>query len=125
METRPDNILIYATSNRRHLIKETWSDRNDMEYENDIHRSDTMEEKLSLAARFGVSINYSVPNRKEFQDIVMGLARRQLRGAIDEATLLAEANRWELRHGGISGRTAQQFINYLAGKESPDHDNPG
>lgn len=125
VETRPDNILIYATSNRRHLIKETWSDRNDMEYENDIHRSDTMEEKLSLAARFGVSINYSVPNRKEFQDIVMGLARRQLRGTIDEATLLAEANRWELRHGGISGRTAQQFINYLAGKESPDHDNPG
>ena len=125
VETRPDNILIYATSNRRHLIKETWSDRNDMEYENDIHRSDTMEEKLSLAARFGVSINYSVPNRKEFQDIVMGLARRQLRGAIDEATLLAEANRWELRHGGISGRTAQQFINYLAGKEPPDHDHPG
>ena len=125
VETRPDNILIYATSNRRHLIKETWSDRNDMEYENDIHRSDTMEEKLSLAARFGVSINYSVPNRKEFQDIVMGLARRQLRGAIDEATLLAEANRWELRHGGISGRTAQQFINYLAGKESPGHDYPG
>ena len=78
-----------------------------------------------LAARFGVSINYSVPNRKEFQDIVMGLARRQLRGAIDEAALLAEANRWELRHGGISGRTAQQFINYLAGKEPPDHDHPG
>ena len=48
VETKPENILIYATSNRRHLIKETWNDRNDMEYENDLHRSDTMEEKLSL-----------------------------------------------------------------------------
>ena len=63
VESRPDNVLIYATSNRRHLIKETWSDRNDMEYENDIHRSDTMEEKLSLAARFGVSINFNAPNK--------------------------------------------------------------
>ena len=70
VETRPDNILIYATSNRRHLIKETWNDRNDMEFEGELHRSDTMEEKLSLAARFGVTINYSAPNRKLFHDIV-------------------------------------------------------
>ena len=58
VETRPGNVLIVATSNRRHLVKETWKDKSDMEFENDIHRSDTMEEKLSLAARFGCSICY-------------------------------------------------------------------
>ena len=123
VETRPDNILIYATSNRRHLIKETWSDRNDMEFENDVHRSDTMEEKLSLAARFGVAISYSIPNRQQYHDIVKGLAERQLHTGLSEEELLLLANRWELRHGGVSGRTAQQFINYLAGKESMDDGN--
>lgn len=53
LASRPGNVRIYATSNRRHLIRETWKDRGDMEYENEVHRSDTMEEKLSLAARFG------------------------------------------------------------------------
>ena len=121
VETRPDNILIYATSNRRHLIKETWSDRSDMEHQNDVHRSDTMEEKLSLAARFGCSINYSAPNRQLYHDIVNGLAERQLNLNMSEDELLLLANRWEIRHGGISGRTAQQFINYLAGKECREH----
>ena len=121
VETRPDNILIYATSNRRHLIKETWSDRSDIEHQNDVHRSDTMEEKLSLAARFGCSINYSAPNRQLYHDIVKGLAERQLNLNMSEDELLLLANRWEIRHGGISGRTAQQFINYLAGKECREH----
>ena len=66
VETKPDNILIYATSNRRHLIKETWNDRSDMETDNGMHRSDTMEEKLSLVNRFGVTINYSKPSQKEY-----------------------------------------------------------
>ena len=123
VETRPDNILIYATSNRRHLIKETWSDRNDMEHQNDVHRSDTMEEKLSLAARFGCSINYNAPNRQLYHDIVKGLAERQLNLNMTEQELLLLANRWEIRHGGISGRTAQQFINYLAGKECQNDGN--
>lgn len=123
VETRPDNILIYATSNRRHLIKETWSDRNDMEFSDDMHRSDTMEEKLSLAARFGVTINFSAPNRKLYHDIVKAIAERQLNIQMNEEQLLAEANRWELRHGGISGRTAQQFINFLEGKEPENNGN--
>ena len=118
VETRPDNILIYATSNRRHLIKETWNDRNDMEFEKDMHRSDTMEEKLSLSARFGVTINFNAPNRKLFHDIVKELAKRRPNIQIGEEELLNLANRWEIRHGGISGRTAQQFINYLEGRES-------
>lgn len=115
VETKPDNILIYATSNRRHLIRETWRDRSDVEQDGDIHRSDTMEEKLSLANRFGVTIGYYKPSRQEFYDIVTGLAKRNGLD-ISEEELRQEADRWELYHGGISGRTAQQFVNYLLGK---------
>ena len=115
VETRPDNILIYATSNRRHLIKENWSDRDDMEHNNGMHRSDTMEEKLSLVNRFGVTICYSKPSQKEYFHIVTELSRRA--GIkMEEKELCAKANQWELSHGGISGRTAQQFVNYLLGK---------
>ncbi len=117
VETKPDNILIYATSNRRHLIKETWNDRNDLESNNGLHRSDTIEEKLSLVNRFGCQISYSKPSQKEFFDIVIGLARKNNVKMTDEE-LMVEANKWELSHGGISGRTAQQFINYcLGGRE--------
>ncbi len=114
VEPRQDNVLIYATSNRRHLIRETWNDRTDMEHHGDIHRSDTVEEKLSLSARFGVAINYNAPTPKEFQAIVLALAQRQgIR--MDEKELLALANTWEVRHGGFSGRVAQQFVNYAEG----------
>lgn len=116
VETKPDNVLIYATSNRRHLIKETWGDRNDVEVDNGMHRSDTMEEKLSLVNRFGVTINYAKPSQKEYFNIVIELAHRQGIDMSDEE-LKAEANKWELSHGGISGRTAQQFIYYLHGKK--------
>ena len=116
VETKPDNILIYATSNRRHLIRETWSDRNDVQQDEGMHRSDTMQEKLSLVNRFGVTINYSKPSQKEYFDIVIHLAAKAgIKMSEDE--LKAEANKWELSHGGISGRTAQQFIYYLQGKE--------
>ena len=117
VETKPDNVLIYATSNRRHLIKETWSDRDDMERGGDeIHHSDTMHEKLSLVNRFGVTISFSLPNQKEFFNIVCELAKRYPEIRLSEQELCAEANKWELAHGGISGRTAQQFINYIAGQ---------
>ena len=114
VETKPENILIYATSNRRHLIRETWNDRNDQDNTNDKHHSDTVEEKLSLVNRFGVTISYSKPNQKEFFNIVIELARRAGITMPDEQLKL-EANRWELRQGGLSGRTAQQFVNYLLG----------
>lgn len=117
LETKPDNVLIYATSNRRHLIRETWSDRSDMS-QDELHRSDTMQEKLSLVNRFGVSINYSKPSQKEYFNIVCQLAKRYDTITLSDEELCREANKWELSHGGISGRTAQQFINYLAGKES-------
>ena len=116
VETKPDNILIYATSNRRHLIKETWNDRDDMETDNGMHRSDTMQEKLSLVARFGVTIYYGKPTPKEFFTIVKELRKRYPEITMSDEELCAEANKWELSHGGVSGRTAQQFINYIAGK---------
>ena len=88
VETKPDNILIYATSNRRHLIKETWNDRNDMESNNGLHRSDTIEEKLSLVNRFGCQISYSKPSQKEFFDIVIGLARKNNVKMTDEELMM-------------------------------------
>ena len=115
VETKPENILIYATSNRRHLIKENWKDRNDVEFQDGMHRSDTMEEKLSLVHRFGVTISYSKPTPKEYYEIAIGLARKAGITMSDEE-IKAEANKWELSHGGISGRTAQQFVNYLLGQ---------
>ena len=116
LESRPDNVMICATSNRRHLVKETWKDRDDMEHDGDIHRSDTVEEKLSLSARFGCSINYSAPDRRLFDQIVVALAERHPEIHLSREQLLAAANRFELRHGGLSGRTAQQFINEAAGE---------
>ena len=114
LEKKPDNILIYATSNRRHLVREKFSDKE--ERRDDLHASDTVQEKLSLVARFGVSIFFCAPNKKEFQEIVKSLAARN-NIQMPEEELLLEANKWELSHGGLSGRTAQQFIDYLAGKQ--------
>lgn len=114
LEIKPDNILIYATSNRRHLIRETWSDRSDMA-QDELHRSDTMQEKLSLAARFGVTIGYFKPSQTDYFNIVLGLAHRYPQITLDDAQLKLLANQWELSHGGISGRTAQQFVNHLLG----------
>ena len=118
METKPDNVLIYATSNRRHIIRETWSDRSDMEQDDGMHRSDTMQEKLSLVARFGVTISFSKPTQKEYFRIVTELAKRYPEITLSDQELCAEANKWEMSHGGLSGRTAQQFIDYLLGRKT-------
>ncbi|MBR2334642.1 MAG: ATP-binding protein [Clostridia bacterium] len=115
VENKPDNVLIYATSNRRHLIKETWNDRNDSTMRGDIHRSETIEEKLSLVNRFGVSIGYFKPSRAEFDNIVLSLAARHPEITMPPDQIIAEAHKWEMLGGGISGRTAQQFINHLCG----------
>lgn len=112
LEKKPDNILIYATSNRRHIVRERFSDKEDRN--DDLHTNDTVQEKLSLASRFGVSIFFTRPDKKEFNNIVKTLATRY-NISMDEEELLLEANKWELSHGGLSGRTAQQFIDYLRG----------
>jgi hypothetical protein len=107
---RPKNALIYATSNRRHLIREKFSDKRELDDE--LHVNDTVQEKLSLVARFGVTIYFGSPDKKEFQNMVKVLAERH--GVqMPEEELYQEANKWELYHGGLSGRTAAQFITHL------------
>ncbi len=114
LEKKPKNVLIYATSNRRHLVREKFSDKE--ERRDDLHAGDTVQEKLSLVARFGVTIFFAAPDKKEFQNIVRILAQRY--GVkMPEEELMLEANKWELAHGGLSGRTAQQFIDYLLGRK--------
>lgn len=116
LEKKPDNILIYATSNRRHLVRERAGDKLEIMDSDDLHSSDTVQEKLSLVYRFGVRIYFGAPNKKEFQNIVRVLAKRY--GVeMPEEELLLEANKWELSHGGLTGRTAQQFIDYLLGQQ--------
>lgn len=114
LEKKPENVLIYATSNRRHLIRENFEDKEGRR--EDLHASDTVQEKLSLVSRFGVTIFFSAPNKKEFQNIVSVLAKRH-QIEMPEEELLLEANKWELSHGGLTGRTAQQFIDYLLGQK--------
>ncbi|MCD7868765.1 MAG: ATP-binding protein [Clostridiales bacterium] len=116
LEKKPDNILIYATSNRRHLVRERASDKLELADEDDLHSSDTVQEKLSLVYRFGVQIYFGKPSKKEFQNIVRVLADRY--GVqMEEERLLLLANQWELSHGGLTGRTAQQFIDHILGTE--------
>ena len=115
LEKKPDNVLIYATSNRRHLIRENFSDKEGRR--DQMHSSDTVPEKLSLVYRFGVTIFFCGPDKKQYQEIVKGLAARY-GVAMEEETLLAEAGKWELSHGVLSGRTAQQFIDYLRGQDA-------
>lgn len=114
LERKPDNILIYATSNRRHLVREEFRDKEGRR--EDLHASDTVQEKLSLVYRFGVTIFFCAPNKKEFQNIVCVLAERH-NITMPEEELLLEANKWELSHGGLNGRTAQQFVDYLLGQQ--------
>ena len=114
LEKKPANVLIYATSNRRHLVREKYSDKEDRR--DDLHAGDTVQEKLSLVSRFGVSIFFCAPDKKQFQQIVKTLAERY-QVTMPEEELYLEANKWELAHGGLSGRTAQQFIDYLLGQQ--------
>ena len=114
LERKPDNILIYATSNRRHLVRETFKDKEDRDEE--LHTNDTVQEKLSLVYRFGVTIYFGAPDKKAIQNIVRTLAEKY-HIDLPEKELLLQANQWELSHGGLSGRTAQQFIDYLCGQK--------
>lgn len=114
LESRPDNVLIYATSNRRHLIKERFSDR-EFTGDEEVRAQDTLQEKLSLADRFGMTITFTSPDQEQYLAIVAGLAEQSgLQVEPDE--LREKALRWALWHNGFSGRTARQFINDLIGK---------
>lgn len=113
VEIKPENVLFYATSNRRNLIKEKWSDRDNETGE--IHLSDALQEKSSLVERFGITITYEAPDQEEYLKIVEKLAK-QNEIKLPKKKLRKKAKQWAMWHNGRSGRTAQQFINHLAGK---------
>jgi hypothetical protein len=113
VEAKPDNVLLYATSNRRHLIKETWADRAGTQ---DIHSADSVQEKISLSDRFGITLTYPAPDQNEYLSIVEAIAKRH---DIDlpQEELRKRALRWEMSHSGRSGRVAQQFVKHILGND--------
>ncbi|HVJ47835.1 ATP-binding protein [Desulfitobacterium sp.] len=112
LEKRPDNVLIYATSNRRHLIRENFSERQGDE----VNVRDTLDEKLSLADRFGITITFPSPDQEEYLRIVEELAAQEGL-TLEKAQLRQQALRWVMMHNARSGRTARQFIDYLAAQQ--------
>jgi uncharacterized protein len=117
LESKTSNILIYATSNRRHLVKEYFTERAGLQSANrdeEVHAGDSMQEKLSLADRFGINVVFSSPDQKQFLKIVEGIAsHRKL--DIDQNVLHKEALQWALWYNGRSGRTARQFVDWIEG----------
>lgn len=108
VSARADNIAIYATSNRRHLVKESFSDREG----DDIHRNDTMQELVSLSERFGLQIAFSKPSKLEYLDIVKGIAAQKGLKMPDDQ-LEAEAERFAIGRSGRSARAAKQLVDKL------------
>ena len=104
LQANPDNVLIYATSNRRHLIRENWSDREGGE----IHVNDQMQETLSLSERFGISLVFSAPTQKEYLNIVSEMLKKhgiEMNGDIEKQAIV-----WQMNYGGRSARCAKQFV---------------
>lgn len=110
LQANPDNVLIYATSNRRHLIRENWSDREGGE----IHVNDQMQETLSLSERFGISLVFSAPNQKEYLNIVSEMLKKygiEMSGDIEKQAVV-----WQMNYGGRSARCAKQFVTSYVSK---------
>ena len=113
LEVKPKNVLIYATSNRTHLLHETFSDRKEVETD-DVHITDTLTEQTSLSLRFGLTIGYFCPKRQDFLDMIVELASRHKElSHIDKKDLIDKAIYWNRYHPDMSGRSAQQFVDYL------------
>jgi len=110
VELKPENVMICATSNRRHLVRETWQDR--AGNPDDVHRLDSVHEKISLSDRFGITLTYHAPNQEEYMHIVQELAKKH-DVPISPSELKSQAVRWEMSHSGRSGRTARQLITHL------------
>ena len=108
VEEPPANVRLYATSNRRNIVREGFSERDG----DDVHARDTMQEKLSLGARFGLRVTFPAPDQSRYLQIVSGLARqRGIKLATDEVE--EQARLWDHWHAGRSGRTARQFVDEL------------
>jgi predicted AAA+ superfamily ATPase len=112
IEAKPHNVVIYATSNRRHLIKEYFSERSSGD---EVGSQDTMQEKLSLSDRFGITVTFSLPDKETYLQIVEGLVK-QRNLPIDPDRLRADALKWEMQYNGRSPRTARQFVDHLEGE---------
>lgn len=108
VSAKSDNVVIYATSNRRHLVKETFSEREG----DDVHLNDTLQEIVSLSDRFGIRVSFSRPDKGVYLDIVHKLAA-EAGIECDEAELDLEAERFATRRGGRSARGARQFVDSL------------
>lgn len=116
LEVKPENVLVYATSNRLHLLHETFSDRQEVE-KDDVHMSDTLAEQTSLASRFGLTISYFNVRRQEFFDMICEMASvNEKLSSMDKNELIKEATLWNMYHNDYSGRSARQFIAYLLTK---------
>ncbi len=109
LEKKPENIVIYATSNRRHIVKESFSER---EGQDEVRMSDAVNEKLSLSDRFGITLHFMAPTQTEYLDMVYVIAENA--GiTMDRESIKREAIKWEITQNGKSGRTAKQFVDYL------------
>ena len=111
---QPENVLIYATSNRRHLLKETWKDRNDEMDE--VYRDDSANESISLSDRFGLILHYSAPTQDEYLQIIDN--ELQKHGIhLGKEDLRVQGVRWEMEHSGRNGRIARQFVKWYLGNK--------
>ena len=114
VESQPENVLIYATSNRRHLIRETWRDRDESHEE--LYRDDSVNETISLSDRFGLIVHYYAPSQAEYLEIIRHMLQKK-NIYLDDEKLRLEGLRWEMSHSGRNGRTAQQFVNFYLGQK--------
>ncbi len=112
LTARPQNVVVYATSNRRHLIREFFGDRPRMSDADEVHTWDTVQEKLSLSDRFGLTLTFEPADQETYLQIVRGYAQR-FAIAISDKDLTSQALQWAVRHNVRSGRTARQFIDRL------------
>ena len=112
VEVQPKNVLVYVTSNRRNLVKETWTDRNSQDGE--IFAQDGIQERQSLADRFGLTITFYAPDKELYTEIVRSLAEREGLDP-DSQQLIEEANKWDMRQTSRSGRSAKQFVTHISG----------
>jgi uncharacterized protein len=117
LTARPANVAVYATSNRRHLIREFFEDRPRLSDADEVHSWDTVQEKLSLSDRFGLTLTFEPADQETYLKIVRHLAQRHEINLPDE-TLTHHALQWAVRHNVRSGRTARQFIDYTSGQQS-------
>lgn len=113
VESRPSNVLIYATSNRRHLIHESWNDR--LDGQNELYREDSINETISLSDRFGLIVSYYPPSQDEYLKIIQHMLKKN-NIELDNEQLRIEGLRWEMSHSGRNGRTAQQFVTHYLGQ---------